>query len=344
MPRNQMAQKPLLAISMGDPAGIGPEVILKALRNRSLWNQCRPVLVGSLAVFEREIKQLKIPVRIRSTQKLELAGKDFSCLDLLECCPNFPIDKFNPGEISAECGKAAIESLRFGAKLAIEKKVQAFVTAPVHKQALHRAGLHVEGQTEFFAQLAKLRRYEMLIQVGKLRVLLLTRHLSLKEALAQVKTARILDRIKLGAEFLREQGLAKPQIAVAGLNPHAGEGGIFGQEEKQEILPAIAKAKRLGIAAHGPFSADTIYRRAYQGEFDLVLALYHDQAFIPVKMIGFEKAVTSIVGLPFLRVSVIHGAGFDIAGKGIADEANMVEAMRVASEWSNSRSARSSYR
>lgn len=319
---------PWIAITAGDPAGIGPEVLLKALAKPAVRQSARIVVLGDPRVFAWYARRLSLRAPFVPVANMEQAQRvPRTKIPLLTRESGLSFSRFQPGKMSAAAGKAAVATLLEGAQLAFEKKVDALVTGPVNKSALHAAGYRVEGQTELLGRVFGITRYEMMLHAGKLRVLLLSRHLSLRRAISLVSRTRILDRLRLGHEGLQTLGFSRPRIAVAGLNPHASEGGIFGSEEAREILPAIRAARREGIAASGPYSPDTIFRRAAAGEFDLVLALYHDQAFIPVKTLGFDRALTTILGLPFLRVSVIHGTAFEIAGRGVADSTNMEEAI-----------------
>jgi 4-hydroxythreonine-4-phosphate dehydrogenase len=239
------------------------------------------------------------------------------------------------GEPQAECGRAAIAALRRGHELAIEGRVDALVTAPVSKQALHLAGEEVEGQTELLARWSKVDRYEMIAVAGDLRVMLLTRHLPLRRALEEVTAARVVEHLVLFDESLRRFGVDSPRLALAGLNPHAGEGGILGAEEDAVLRPAVETARGRGIDVTGPRSPDTVFLQASRREFDGVLALYHDQAFIPIKLLSRDGGVTVIAGLPYLRVSPVHGTAFDIAGRGTASPANLIAALQRAAEWSS---------
>lgn len=239
------------------------------------------------------------------------------------------------GEPQAECGRAAIAALRRGHELALEGRVGALVTAPVSKQALHLAGEEVEGQTELLARWSKVERYEMIAVAGDLRVMLLTRHLPLRRALEEITAARVVEHLSLFDESLRRFGIDSPRLALAGLNPHAGEGGILGAEENDVLRPAAEDARARGVDVSGPLSPDTVFLQASRGEFDGVLALYHDQAFIPIKLLSRDGGVTVIAGLPYLRVSPVHGTAFDIAGRGTASPANLISALHRAAEWSS---------
>lgn len=332
---------PCIALTPGDPCGIGPEIALKALSQPAMLRVARVILFADAGALEFYRKRLGIRVSLAPVAGIEEARSvPISKVPVISPAQPLSLRAFRPGKLRSDAGRSAVASLLEAARLARAGEVDAVVTGPVNKTAMYAAGYRVEGQTELLGKFCRVRRYEMMVHAGALRVLLLSRHLSLRRALALVRAPRILDRLRLAQEGLRDLGFSQPRIAVAGLNPHAGEGGLFGDEEKREIVPAIRRARKEGIDAHGPFSPDTIFRRAAMGEFDLVLALYHDQAFIPVKTLGFDRALTTILGLPFLRVSVIHGTAFDIAGKGVASATSMEEAIRQAASLAKRRARR----
>jgi 4-hydroxythreonine-4-phosphate dehydrogenase len=238
------------------------------------------------------------------------------------------------GRVQADCGRAALSALRIGHDLALAGRVAALVTAPVSKAALHAAGERVEGQTELLGRWCGARDFEMLAVARELRVLLLTRHMPLSQALREISTERVVAHLELLARGLRGLGSKQPRIALAGLNPHAGEGGLLGLDEREKLEPAVALARARGIDVHGPLSPDTVFLAASRGAYDGVLALYHDQAFIPVKLHAPDEGLTVLVGLPYLRVSPAHGTAFDIAGKGVARADNLIAAMLQAAQWS----------
>lgn len=240
------------------------------------------------------------------------------------------------GRVQPECGRAALSALRIGHELALAKRVAALVTAPASKAALHAAGERVEGQTELLGRWCNVREFEMLAVARELRVLLLTRHMPLAQALASITTQGVVAHLELLARGLRSLGFAQPRIALAGLNPHAGEGGLLGMDEREKLEPAVAAARARGLDVHGPLSPDTVFLAASRGAYDGVLALYHDQAFIPVKLHAPDDGLTVLVGLPYLRVSPAHGTAFDIAGKGIARADNLIHALVQAAAWSRS--------
>jgi len=295
---------PRIAVTIGDPAGIGPEIVPAAARDERVRGACRPLVVG--------------PETLRPAD---------CAAEWMDVALDGPVET---GRASAAGGAAALAALRRGHELALAGEVAALVTGPVSKRALHLAGERVEGQTELLGRWCGVSEHEMLAVAGRLRVMPLTRHTSLARALESVTTGRVLAHLHKLAAGLAGLGLARPRLALAGLNPHAGEEGLFGDEEREVLAPAVARARDEGLDVSGPLPADTVFVRAARGEFDGVLALYHDQAFIPVKLLGADSAVTVLCGLPYLRVSPAHGVAFDIAGRGLARPDNLIEALLFA--------------
>ena len=324
--------KPRIAITMGDPAGIGPEIICKALACPEVYGICRPVVFGDLQWLRHTAASLSVGVQsavdVQSAPAGELLANASTIL--VRQATDADVSHTPIGCISADAGKAAAEFIISAAKAALSGEFDAIVTAPINKEAIALGGFAYPGHTELLAEVTHTRDYGMLLLSGSLRVVHVSTHVSLQEAIARVKAPRILDCIRLGHRACIDLGLANPRIAVAGLNPHAGEHGLFGSEERDEITPAILAAQANGINATGPHPPDTVFARAVQGEFDLVVAMYHDQGHIAVKLHGFDSGVNVTIGLPIIRVSVDHGTAFDIAGQGIAREASLLEAIRVA--------------
>jgi 4-hydroxythreonine-4-phosphate dehydrogenase len=329
-PTNRKPAAPILGVTVGDPAGVGPEIVLKALRGEVLGSS-RFVVIGPISVLSAEAKRCGIAVELRSIASPADARAGEGALDVLDI-PT-PAGAIRPGVVSADAGRVAAEALQLGARLCAAGELDGLVTAPIHKTALHAAGLRVEGQTELLGEMWGGGRYGMLVIAGGLRVLLMTRHMPLREALDRVTPDRALDHLKLLAESLGRLGFQNPTIALAGFNPHASEGGLFGDEDARLLAPAVAAARKLGLRAEGPLPADSLFGRAARGEFDGVVALYHDQGLIAAKAVAFDSAVTLLAGAPHLRVSVIHGAGFDRAGQNRANPNNMAEALRRAAAW-----------
>ncbi len=318
-----------IGITMGDPAGIGPEIILKALAQEAIYRQAMPIVIGDGAVLEHAKGYVGSRVRIRRIGSVgEVTGR-FGEVEVLDL-KNVDLEKCPPGVLSAQAGRAAVEYVFRAIELARANELDAVVTAPLNKEAIHLAGYRFAGHTEIFAERTGSRNYALMLVAGRLRVLHVSTHVSLREACDRVRKDRVLQVIHLAHDAAAAWDLRRPQIAVAGLNPHAGEQGIFGHEEREEIAPAVAAARAEGIDAVGPLPPDTLFYRALKGEFDFVVAMYHDQGHIPVKLRSFDRAINVTVGLPIIRTSVDHGTAFDIAGKGTASPRSLVEALRLA--------------
>lgn len=311
--------RPRLALTVGDPAGIGPEIVRAALARPEVLERASLLVIGPEAARPAAV---------------QLAGTDLHTrgADVAWHATPGP-DRFQLGAVQASCGAAAVAALRAAHELALDGAIDAVVTAPVNKAALHAAGTVVEGQTELLAGWCGVTRYEMIGLAGGLCVMLLTRHMPLAAAIVAVQRAcapggALEAHLALFDEALRGlMGLAAPRIAVAGLNPHAGEGGILGRDELDLIGPAVARARAAGLDVRGPVSPDAVFLEAQDGKADGVLAMYHDQAFIPLKLLARGRGVTVIAGLPYLRLSPMHGTAFDIAGRGLADPTNLIEAI-----------------
>ncbi len=329
--------RPLLAVTSGDPCGIGPEVILKALTEEKALASARLLVVGDEKRLRSTARELKLKWPFAAVVKEPPAGRRWERPQLLDL-GNVP-DDLLPGQITAAAGRAAGEAIERAAALALDGTVDGMVTAPIHKQALSLAGYEDSGHTEMLARISGLRpgRVGMLFVSDKLAVGLLTTHLSLREAVTKIRATRIVRMLRLFDRGWQEYFGVRPEIAVAALNPHAGEGGRFGVEEGRHIVPAIEKAKSLEISVTGPIPADSVFARALRREFDMVLALYHDQGTIPVKLAQGGASVNVTVGLPFVRTSVDHGTAMEIAGKGTAQHGSLVHAIRVAARFARRR-------
>ncbi|KYO64488.1 4-hydroxythreonine-4-phosphate dehydrogenase PdxA [Thermovenabulum gondwanense] len=318
----------IFGITMGDPAGIGPEIIVKALNNNDL-EKLKMVIFGSYNVIEYYIKICKINKKINIVKDLnELKDGTINVYPI----NNLSLYDFKIGEISSICGKAAFEYIYAAVQFALEKKLSAIITAPINKASLNKAGYRFNGHTELIAELTKAQKYSMVLTNGRLNVIHVTTHVALKNVCSNIKKDKILETILLAREAGILLGNTTPKIGVAALNPHGGESGLFGEEEINEIIPAILEANKKGINALGPIPADVIFLKAMKGEFDVVVAMYHDQGHIPIKLFGLETGVNFTVGLPIIRTSVDHGTAFDIAGKGIANEKSMIEAIKLAAK------------
>lgn len=323
-------QRPLIAITLGDPAGIGPEIVVKALLNAEVYNACRPLVLGDRRILERAVewvggKHLTLQTVNAPGEGSYTAGS-ITLLDLQNADPA----QIPAGAVSAAAGKAAVEYVFRACDLAMEQAVQAIVTAPLNKEAMHRGGYNYPGHTELLTERTGAKRVSMLLVGPKLRVVHVSTHVSLQEAIQRVTAARVLEVIELAQHSCQALGIATPRIAVAGLNPHAGEAGLFGDEEAKHIVPAIEDARRSGIDVSDPMPPDTIFLRAVQGQYDIVVAMYHDQGHIPMKLLAFDSGVNVSMGLPIIRTSVDHGTAFDIAGTGRASPESLIAAIAVA--------------
>lgn len=311
-------RRPLLALTVGDPAGIGPEIVRAALLDARVRRVARLLVIG--------------PDAVRPPDVPSDDADDEEERDAVWIATPGPAT-WTMGSVQKACGEASLAALRRGHELALARRVAALVTAPVSKEALHLAGETVEGQTELLGRWCGVERFEMVAVAGALRVMLLTRHMPLRDAIERVTEERVLDRLLLFHASLVELGFERPRLALAGLNPHAGENGILGREDLERLRPAVARARERGVDVEGPLSPDTVFLQASRGRFDGVLALYHDQAFIPVKLLASDGGVTFVAGLPYLRLSPVHGTAFDIAGRGLASAENLISALLQAAEW-----------
>ena len=321
-------RKPVVGITVGDPAGIGPEIVIKALADRSIVETCRPVLIGDRSNLEWTNDRLDLGTTFKEYSVSP--GPDEGVIEVIDLANlveaiEFGVESSNTGRSAAKNIEAAVDLWRNGA-------IDAISTAPISKNALNLAGYKFPGHTEFLASLTDTKEFAMSFFAERLRVVLLSTHVSLKNAIDLVTTQALVELIKFSDRTLPYFIGHRPRIAVAGVNPHASELGMFGDEESREIEPAIETCRGEGIDVCGPFSPDTIFLRGFRGEFDLVVACYHDQATIAVKSLSFGASVNVTLGLPLVRTSVDHGTAFDIAGKGVADESSMKTAIRLAAE------------
>ena len=313
---NGWALRPLprIAITMGDPSGIGPEIVIKSLAHSEVWEFCKPVVIGDAG-------RLRAAARTKGAAEVE-------CIDL----KNVPHD-LAWGTMSAAAGEAACQYINLATELAMRGEVDAICTAPINKEALQAAGHMYPGHTELLAELTGTPEVSMMLTAPNLRVIHVTTHIGLLDAIERIEPGLVARTIERGDGVLRRAGIARRKIGVCGINPHAGENGLFGRgEEETKIAPAIAACRAKEIDVEGPLPADTLFYRAARGDFDMVVAMYHDQGHGPVKVLGLESGVNITVGLPVIRTSVDHGTAFDIAGTGKADERSMFEALREASE------------
>ena len=318
-----------MGITMGDPSGIGPEVIIKSFENPDVRSK-RIIVIGDYNIMKAMYNLLKIRSfnlhRISNVNESQFDERLLNILDLRL----IDMKKFKPGEVRNDSGNAAFMAIKKAVELVMNKEIDAIVTAPVNKEALHLAGHKYPGHTEILAGLTNTKDYAMLLYDKRLRVIHVSTHISLLEAITGLKRERIEKVIEMAHEVMRKLNVEVPEIAVAGINPHSGENGLFGSEEINEIIPAIRNMKKKGIRVEGPVPPDVVFLQALKGKYDIVVAMYHDQGHIPLKLLGFTSGVNVTVGLPFVRTSVDHGTAFEIAWLGEADEKSMVEAIKLA--------------
>jgi 4-phospho-D-threonate 3-dehydrogenase / 4-phospho-D-erythronate 3-dehydrogenase len=328
--------RPIIAITMGDPSGIGPEIVMRSLAHREVYASCRPLVVGDAGRLRQ------VGAIVGSTLDLRVVSGDSAALfqpgtvdlvDLGLVPPDLPF-----GRISAVAGEAAYRYIERACRMAVAGDADAICTAPISKEALQAAGHRYPGHTELLADLTGTPEVSMMLTAPKLRVIHVTTHIGLLDAIARIEPGLVERTIRRGRDTLVKAGIANPRIGVCAINPHAGEGGLFGRgEEATKIEPAIATCRAAGWSVDGPLPADTLFFRAARGDFDLVVAMYHDQGHGPIKVMGIEAGVNITVGLPVVRTSVDHGTAFDIAGTGAADERSLLEAIRQAVELAHRR-------
>lgn len=323
--------KPSIAITMGDPSGVGPEIIVKSFRDKNIYNNCNPFVIGDLKMIKRALKVTNVDLDVNCITNPGEAKSQYGSIDIIDL--NLVSEDLPWGFVSSEAGNAAFHYLKRAIQYANEGQIQGICTAPLNKEALHKAGHIYPGHTEILAELTNAKDYAMMLSAPGLRVIHVTTHIGLLDAIHKINAERQYTVIKLAHETLQKAGIESPRIAVCGINPHAGENGLFGYgEEEVKIVPAIEKALAEGINVQGPLPADTLFFRARRGDFDIVVAQYHDQGHGPIKVLGLEAGVNITIGLPIIRTSVDHGTAFDIAGKNIADEQSLKEAIRMAVE------------
>jgi 4-hydroxythreonine-4-phosphate dehydrogenase len=327
--------KPIIGITMGDAAGVGPEVIVKALAHSEIYEYCRPVVIGDAERLKQAINIVVSDLIVQSVSVADIAQITYArgtiaCIDLGLIPPDLPW-----GRLSALAGDAAFRYLKMAAQLAMDGTIHAICTAPLNKEALHAGGHNFPGHTELLAALTGAGEVSMMLSSPKLRVVHVTTHVGLLDAIAKIEPGLVERAITRGYVALERSGISNPRIGVCAINPHAGENGLFGRgEEAEKIVPAVENCKKKGWQVEGPLAADTLFFLAQRGDFDMVVAMYHDQGHGPVKVLGLEAGVNITLGLPVIRTSVDHGTAFDIAGTGKADERSMIEALKQAAELS----------
>jgi 4-hydroxythreonine-4-phosphate dehydrogenase len=339
--------KPIIGITMGDPASIGPEIAVKALLTKRLFDICRPVIIGDAAVFNNIVKRLGLQVTINPIKSIKDAAFVYGQPDVFDL-QNVEMDKLEFGQISAMAGNASFEAVKKVIDLALAGEVDATVTGPINKKSINEAGHHFAGHTEIYAHFTGTKKYAMLLVEDNMKVIHVSTHVSLRQACDLVKKDRIVEVVELLHNGLLQLGETNLKIGIAGLNPHAGDSGLFGTEDGQEILPAVQEALAAGYDVEGPVPADTLFSKASTGYYGGVVAMYHDQGHIPFKLTGFKwnaqkqqmdsvKGVNITMGLPIIRTSVDHGTAFEIAGKGVASSDAMILAIESAVRLSKSR-------
>lgn len=338
--RNERKHIPLLGITMGDPAGIGPEVIAKALAGMTLRRVCHPLVIGSYEVMQQTVKRLRLKLAVRKVEGHEpMPRGDLAVLDPLER----PLGAYRTGVAAPGTGAASVAFIKTAVHLAKTGCIDGMVTGPINKEAINMAGCHYPGHTELLADLTKAQESGMMIIGGPLKIMFVTTHVAIKDLSSLLTQAKIEKGIRLAHMAMTTLfGVKKPRIGVAALNPHAGEQGLFGDEEGRVIGPAARAAQANGILASDPMPADTLFGKAARGDYDAIVALYHDQGLIPLKMVAFGSCVNLTVGLPIIRTSVDHGTAFDIVGKGIAEPGSLIEAVKLAARLAENRPSHAS--
>ena len=330
-------RKPRIGITMGDPVGIGAEVIAKALGEESVWQICRPLVLGDAGIMRKALGLVDSPLSLHAVRAVESISIEEKSVCLMEVSA-LGADRFAYGKPNRDTGKAMVSYIREAVHLALEEKIAAVVTCPINKGAMALAGCAYPGHTELLAEMTKTAEYAMMLAGEKLKVVLVTIHIPLKDVPDRLTSAKILSAIRLSNTSLKQFfGKRKPTLAVAALNPHAGESGLFGKEEQEIIEPAVCEAREQGIDVSGPFSADSLFFYASQGAFDTVICMYHDQGLIPLKLLHFEDAVNVTLGLPIIRTSVDHGTAYDIAGVGKANPKSLINAIKLAAQMAQRR-------
>ena len=329
-----MDTTPIIALTMGDPAGIGPEIIVKAFQDDTLPFQSRAVVIGSARLLQETAKKLAPEILVHTINRPDEGWYQTCTIDVIDL-KNVP-ENIPVGRASAEAGRASYEAIKAAVDLALRDEVSGITTAPINKQSLHLAGYPFPGHTELLGNLTNAKQVALMLAGKTLRVVLVTTHVPLSQVQSHITEEKVLATIRLTQEWLARHVSDVPNIAVTGLNPHCGDGGIFGQEETDYILPALKTAQMEGIQASGPFSADALFGRLNSQKYDAVVCMYHDQGMIPVKMDSFGQGVNITLGLPILRTSVDHGTAFDIAGKDKACPENLKMALRTATRLSQS--------
>lgn len=325
-------KKPIIAISMGDPAGIGPEITVKALDKKGIYEVCRPIVIGNREVLKQAMDFSGVQLELKEVEYPSEGGYRHGSIDLVHV-DNVQISELKLGEVQARAGQAAYDYFMKAGRWAQEGVIDAVATSPINKESLQAARVPFIDHTSMLAHISGVKDPLTLFEVRNLRIFFLTRHLSLKDAINQLTADRVYDYLQRCDAALNKLGLTRRRLAVAALNPHAGEQGLFGKEEMEILSPGIERAQKKGLDVRGPVPADSVFHQALHRKYDAVLSLYHDQGHIAAKMTDFERTVSITVGIPFLRTSVDHGTAFDIAGQGIASSISMEECIKAAARY-----------
>ena len=332
MKGNKYMEKPIIAVTMGDPAGIGPEIVAKSIADKATYDVARCIVIGDKKVMEKAIKIVGADLKVNVVESPADGDYSYGVLNMIDL-DNIDMSRFEYGKINAMCGQAAFDYIKKTIEITMDKQADAVATTPINKESLHAAEVDFIGHTEIFGALTGTADPLTMFETNGLRVFFLTRHKSLRDMLDDIKKDRIIDYVERCTDALRRLGVKEGTMAVAGLNPHSGEHGLFGWEEVKEIAPAVEELKERGFNVAGPVPADSVFHQAAQGRFNSVLSLYHDQGHIATKTLDFDRTISITNGMPILRTSVDHGTAFDIAGKGIAGAVSMEEAIRLAAKY-----------
>ena len=325
-------EKPIIAVTMGDPAGIGPEIVAKSIADKATFDVARCIVIGDKKVMEKAIEIVGADLKVNVVESPADGDYSYGVLNMIDL-DNIDMSRFEYGKINAMCGQAAFDYIKKSIEITMDKQADAVATTPINKESLHAAEVDFIGHTEIFGALTGTADPLTMFETNGLRVFFLTRHKSLRDMLDDIKKDRIIDYVERCTDALRRLGVKAGTMAVAGLNPHSGEHGLFGWEEVKEIAPAVEELKERGFNVAGPVPADSVFHQAAQGRFNSVLSLYHDQGHIATKTLDFDRTISITNGMPILRTSVDHGTAFDIAGKGIAGAVSMEEAIRLAAKY-----------
>lgn len=324
--------RPITAITMGDPAGIGPEIVIGTMLDEGIHECCKPFVIGSIAIMEKAAASLGKKIKYHKIEDPSQAKFEYGIIDILET-GDYDTNSIEWGKVQELAGRMSVDWIKKSIQLGMEKKIDAVSTSPIHKEAIKLAGVKEPGHTEIYQNLTGSPYALTMFSCHKLRVFFVSRHMSLIDACRYATKDVVLDNLINIDKELRKVGIENPLIAVAGLNPHNGDNGLFGNEELTNLEPAVDEAQKRGINAVGPCPADSVFHIGKTGKYDAILSLYHDQGHIACKTLDFEKSVTLTFGLPFIRSSVDHGTAFDIAGRGIANEISLIESTKVVSEY-----------